>query len=166
MVDPQWNILYWGSKWNWHTLWWSAVGCEWRTTSVYFGITYVYVIPSRFPVFVVEPQYQQRDFLFLLKVSFEGHIQILKKSCWFKIWMGFVWPMLIKLGTSSIWGFLNLPVWCPLGSYVNMLVTTQWPLKRAAHLTSLVWFCLLWSAESLMELSALYIRSVRFSHFF
>ena len=26
----------------------------------------------------------------------------------------------------------------------NMLVTTQWPLKRAAHLTVLVWVCVLW----------------------
>ena len=25
-----------------------------------------------------------------------------------------------------------------------MLVTTEWPLKRAAHLTSLVWVCVLW----------------------
>ena len=25
-----------------------------------------------------------------------------------------------------------------------MLVTTQWPLKRAAHLTSLLWVCVLW----------------------
>ena len=25
-----------------------------------------------------------------------------------------------------------------------MLVTTQWPLKRGAHLTSLVWVCVLW----------------------
>ena len=25
-----------------------------------------------------------------------------------------------------------------------MVVTTQWPLKRAAHLTSLVWVCVLW----------------------
>ena len=29
-------------------------------------------------------------------------------------------------------------------AYANMLVTTQWPLKRAAHLTSLVWVCVLW----------------------
>ena len=57
MVDPQWNIWYWGSKWNWHTVCWSAVGCEWGTTSVYFGITYVCFIPSRLPVFAVEPQY-------------------------------------------------------------------------------------------------------------
>ena len=52
MVDPQWNIWYWGSKWNLHTVCWSAVGCEWGTTSVYFGITYVCFIPSRLPVFV------------------------------------------------------------------------------------------------------------------
>ena len=58
----------------------SPVTGEWGTTYVYFGITYVCFIPSRLPVFVVEPQYQHRDLSFLLKVSFEGHIQILKKD--------------------------------------------------------------------------------------
>ena len=107
MVDPKWNIWYWGSKWNLHTVCWSVVGCEWGTTSVYFGITYVCFIPSRLPVFAVESQYQLWDFLFLSKVSFAGHIQNLSKiSCWFKIWMGFVGPIFIKLWTSSIWGFL------------------------------------------------------------
>ena len=107
MVDTQWNIWYWGSKWNLHTVCWSAVGCEWGTTSVYFGITYVCFIPSRLPVFAVEPQYLLQYFLFLWKVSFELHIKNLQKiSCWFKIWMGFVGPILIKLWTSSIWGFL------------------------------------------------------------
>ena len=106
MVDPQWDIWYWGSKWNLHTVCWSAFGCEWGTTSVYFGITYVCFVPSRLPVFVVEPQYLLQDFLFLSKVSFEGHIQNLQKiSCWFKIWMRFVGPILIKLWTSCIWGF-------------------------------------------------------------
>ena len=37
-----------------------------------------------------------------------------------------------------------------------MLATTQWPLERAAHLTSLVWVCVLWLPESLMDLSALW----------
>ena len=97
MVDPQWDIWYWGSKWNLHTDCWSAVGDEWGTTSVYFGITYVCFIPSRLPVFAVEPQYLLQDFLFLSKVSFEGHIQNLQKiSCWFKVWMEFVGPILIK----------------------------------------------------------------------
>ena len=96
MVDPQWDIWYWGSKWNLHTVCWSAVGCEWGTTSVYFGITYVCFVPSRLPVFAVEPQYLLQDFLFLSKVSFEGHVQNLQKiSCWFKIWMRFVGPILI-----------------------------------------------------------------------
>ena len=107
MVDPQWHIWYWGSKWNLDTVCWSAVGCEWCTTSVYFGITYVCFIPSTLPIFPVESQYLLQDFSFLSKVSFEEHIQNLQKiSCWFKIWMGFVGPILIKLWTSSIWGFL------------------------------------------------------------
>ena len=106
MVDPQWDIWYWGSQRNLHTVCWSAVGCEWGTTSVYFGITYVCLIPSRLPVFAVEPQYLLQDFLFLSKVSFEGHIQNLQKiSCWFKTWMRFVGPILIKLWTSCFWGF-------------------------------------------------------------
>ena len=106
MVDPQWDIWYWGSKWNLHTVWWSAVGCEWGTTSVYFGIIYVCFVTSRLPVFAVEPQYLLQDFLFLSKISFEGHIQNLKFFlCWFKIWMKFVGPILIKLWTSCIWGF-------------------------------------------------------------
>ena len=149
MVDPQWNIWYWGSKWNLHTICWSAVGCEWGTTSVYFGITYVCFIPSRLPALAVEPQYLLQYFLFLSKVSFELHIQNLQKiSCCFKIWMGFVGPILIKLWPLSIWGFLF--------AYANMLVTTQWPLKRAAtspHLSGFVFYgCL----ESLTELSALW----------
>ena len=64
MVDPQWNILYWGSKWNLHTVCWSAVGCEWGTTSVYFEITYVSFNPSGLPVFVVEPQYLLQYFFY------------------------------------------------------------------------------------------------------
>ena len=67
MVDPQWNILYWGSKWNLHTVCWGAVGCEWGTTSVYFGITYFCFIPSRLPVFAVEPEYKHRDFFIFVK---------------------------------------------------------------------------------------------------
>ena len=67
---------------------------KWGTTSVYFGITYVWFVPSRLPVFTVEPQYQYH-FLFLSKVSFEGHKQNLQKnSCRFTTWMGFVGQIL------------------------------------------------------------------------
>ena len=51
----------------------------------------------------------------------------------------------------------------PLGiAYANMLATTQWPLERATHLTSLVWVCVLWLPESLMDLSALCISHNRY----
>ena len=159
MVDPQWHIWCWGSKWNLHTVCWSAVGCEWCTTSVYFGITYVCIIPSRLPVFAVEPRYLLQDFSFLSKVSFGEHIQNLQKnSCWFKIWMGFVGPMLIKLWTSSIWGFLLLPLWWPIGNCLcKHAGDHSGPPKRAAHPTSLVWVCVLWLPESLMGLSVLWV---------
>ena len=45
-----------------------------------------------------------------------------------------------------------------------MLVTTQWPLERAAHLTSLVWVCVLWLPESLTDLSALWIFLIHFCY--
>ena len=89
-VDPQWDIWYWGSKWDLHTVCWSAVGCEWGTTSVYLGITYVCFIPSRLPVFAVEPQYLLQDFLFLSKVSFEEQIQNLQK---FHVGLKFEWGL-------------------------------------------------------------------------
>ena len=79
-LDPQWNIWYWGSKWNVHTVCRDAVGCGWATTSVYFRITYVCFIPSRLPVFAVEPRYRLQYFLFLCKESFEGHTQHLQKN--------------------------------------------------------------------------------------
>ena len=90
MVDPQWDIWYLGSKWNLHTVCWSVVGCEWGTTSVYFGITYVCFVPSRLPVFAIEPQYLLQDFSFLSKVPFEGHIQNLQK---FPVGLKFEWGL-------------------------------------------------------------------------
>ena len=106
MVDPQWNIWYWGSKWNLHTVCWSAVSCEWGTTSVYFGIIYVCFIPSELTVYALSRCTNFEILYFLSKVSFEGHKENLLKISWFKIWMGFVGPIFIKLWTSSIWGFL------------------------------------------------------------
>ena len=162
MVDPQWDIWYWGSKWNLHTVCWSAVGCEWGTTSVYFGITYVCFVLSRLPVFAVEPQYLLQDFSFLSKVSFEGHIQNLQK---FHVGLKFEWGLWDQYWLScerlAFEVFLSCLFDGPLGiAYANMLATTQWPLERAVHLTSLVWVCVLWLPESLMDLSALWIKQV------
>ena len=71
--------------------------------------------------------------------------KIIKKSCWFKIWMVFVGQILIKLRTSSIWGFLMLFL---IVTYANVLVTTQWPLNHPPHLTSFVWVCVEWMSKS------------------
>ena len=147
MVDPQWNIWYWGSKWNLHTVCWSAVGCEWGTTSVYFGITYVCFIPSRLPVFAVEPQYLlQYFFYFCQKYHLNYTYKIFKK---FHVGLKFEWGLQDQYWLScerlpfEVF-FICLCEGLPGIAYANMLVTTQWPLKRAAHLTSLVWVCVLW----------------------
>ena len=55
MVEPQSNMLYWGSQCNFQTVSWKSVDCEWGTASVYFGITYVSFFPVIHPVFVVVP---------------------------------------------------------------------------------------------------------------
>ena len=90
MVDPQWDIWYWGSKWNLHTVCWSVVGCEWGTTSVYFGITYVCFVPSRLPVFTVEPQYLLQDFFFGQKYHLKDTYKIFKK---FHVGLKFEWGL-------------------------------------------------------------------------
>ena len=85
-------------------------------------------------------------FYFCQKYHLNYTYKIFKKiSCWFKIWMGFVRPILIKLWTSSIWGFLQLPLWRSPGNCLCKLagdhsVTTE----ACSHLTSLVWVCVLW----------------------
>ena len=156
MVDPQWNIWYWGSKWNLHTVCWKAVGCELGTTSVYFGITYVCFIPSRLPVFAVEPQnLHQYFFLFLSKVSFELHIQNLQKiSCWFKIWTNIDEVLNVFHLRFSLVASLKV-------SRELLMQTCWWPLSdhwsvqpTSLHLSGFVFYgCL----ESLTELSALWV---------
>ena len=55
--------------------------------------------------------------------------------------MGSVAQLLIKLEMSSIWGFLQFFLCCPLAiTYANMLVATLWPLRHAPHLQSCVWY--------------------------
>ena len=95
--------------------------------------------------FAVEPQYRHQIFLVLSKVSFEGHIQNLQKiSCWLKILMGFVGPILIKLWTSSIWGFL---VACVTAFWELLIQKCWWPLGdhwseqlTSPHLSGFVWY--------------------------
>ena len=56
---------------------------------------------------LLSPSTDFKIFYFCQKYHLKDTYRILKKiSCWFKIWMGFVVPILIKFWTSSIWGFL------------------------------------------------------------
>ena len=96
-VDPQCNILYWGSKWNLRTVCWGAVGCEGGTTTeaqryhckydftpwVLFYRCKIYFTAVRFillpPVLFSPPQvlcycreiyFNAASFIFLLRVLF------------------------------------------------------------------------------------------------
>ena len=46
MIDPQYNMLYSGSKWIFHTICRGAVGCDWGTASVYSGSSSVCLFPE------------------------------------------------------------------------------------------------------------------------
>ena len=154
MVGPQWTIGYWWSKWNLHIVCWGGVGCEWGQTAVYFGIFWdICFIPSKLSVFAVEPQCWHQDLLILVK-SVIWHIQNIKKI---HVGLEFEWGLYNQYWLS--WECLSFGVFfsclCDvfLGvTYANMLMTTQWPLKHAAQLTSLVWVCVVWRSESLLEL--------------
>ena len=109
-------MLYWKSKCIFHTVYWGTIDCEWETTYVYFGVTYVCFIPRILPVFAVGPQYQHRFFLCQRYHLKDTNKILTKVPCWFQTWKRCVGQTLIKLETSFIWGFLPSPLWYLLGS--------------------------------------------------
>ena len=55
--------------------------------------------------------------------------------------MGSVGQILVKLETSFVFEVSSVALWCTLGvTWANMLVATQWPLKRAPPLHGSVWY--------------------------
>ena len=62
VVDPQRIMLYWRSRYIFYIVCWGAGGCEWGTTSVYFGNSCVCFIPRMIPAFIVRPQHRHRFF--------------------------------------------------------------------------------------------------------
>ena len=68
MVDPQWYMLYWGSRCILHTACWGGVGCEWGTISVYFGITYICFILEYSLSFVCSPSTNIDFFIYVKNI--------------------------------------------------------------------------------------------------
>ena len=133
MVDPQWNMFYWGPRCNSHTACWGAVWRKWGTTSVC-----VCFIPrmslSCGPSTYIDLFYLRQ------RRTFEGHKQNPQEiPCRFKMWMGFVGQILIKFETSFIRGFPQFPFDVLLGiTSANTLVGPQWPPTRSPPLHSSV----------------------------
>ena len=111
MVDTLKNMLCYGFKRILHVIYCGVVGCEF---TVYLEITNVCFIPSWLHVFAVGPQYQYLICYSVNNITWKTHTKSSENSCRFKTWMDFQEQKLVNLGTSSIWGFLQLPVWCPL----------------------------------------------------
>ena len=90
-VDPQWDIWYWGSKWNLHTVCWSAIGCEWGTTSVYFGITNMFALSLvEFLSLLLSPSTYFKIFYFCQKYHLKDTYKIFKK---FHVGLKFEWGL-------------------------------------------------------------------------
>ena len=108
---------------------------------------------------LLSPLYRHEDFYFCQKYHLKDTYKIFKKFMlveWclqHKYWLSCECLPFEAFFSYLCEGLLGI-------TYANMPVTTQWPLKRAAHLPSLVWVCVVWRPESLMELSVLCVRNI------
>ena len=92
VVDPQWNMLFWRPRWNFHTVCWGPVCCEWGTTSVYFRITCVCFISKILLVFAMGPKNQYH--FYLCQKAFE--------------WNKKIFPCRFRTGMDKYWWSLKL----------------------------------------------------------
>ena len=137
MVDPQWNIWYWGPS-------------EICRQSAEMRLTVSGAQPL-FTLGLLMFALSLADFLSLL-LSPSTDIKIFFYFCQeyhlkdtHKIWMGLKDQYWLSWERLPFGVFISCLCDGLLGvTYANMLVTTKWPLKRAAHLTSLVWVCVVW----------------------
>ena len=137
------NILYGRSKWIFHTVCWGVVGCKWGTTSVYCAC----FITSRLPVFALGRQYQHLNLYYCQEYHLKDTHKIFKNHVGLKLeWV--CRTNIDYVGNFFHLRFSSIPLDALLGvTYANMLVATQWPLKRAPHLTCqsyLRYVCILW----------------------
>ena len=114
------------------------------------------------PVFAMGPQFQQRFFNSFQKYHWKDTNKILKKNtCMCKIWMGFLGQIFIELETSLVRGFLQLPLWWPLGNDLWKHAGGHSVTNEAC--TSLAWVCVIRRSGSSLELSALCLELI-FQH--
>ena len=133
-------MLYWGSKCN--SIQSAEVGLAVSGGQHLFtlGLPMLALSLKYFLSFLWGPS-TNIDFWCVKNIIWKTQPKSSKNSCRFKIWMGFVRQILIKMETFSIRGFLQLPLDILLGvTWANMLVATQWPLKRAPPLRGYVWY--------------------------
>ena len=118
MVDPQWNMFYWGFRCSFYIVSWGAVGCKWGQPLFTLGLHMFALSLEYFLSLPCNPS-SYIDFF-----GQKYHFEVLKKipqhiSCRFDTRIEFVGQILVKLEMSFIRGFLQLLLWCPLGSNLS-----------------------------------------------
>ena len=107
------------------------------TTSVYYGIAYVFLIPSRLPVLLWAPSTNN---FFFKSTILRTHTKSWKNPCRFKNWIGFVGQIsweLLPLGFSYV---AVCPLRCNLCKYLGGHSVTTEPCS-SPHFTRRCLWC-------------------------
>ena len=153
MVDPQWNMFYWGFRCNFYIVSWGAVGCKWGQPLFTLGLHMFALSLEYFMSLPCNPS-SYIDFC-----GQKYHFEVLKKipqhiSCRFDTRIEFVGQILVKLEMSFIRGFLQLLLWCPLGSNLSKHADGHSLTTKGCTFLSQV--CVVWRSDSSLELFALW----------
>ena len=142
MADPRWNVLYWGSSWIVVTVCRGAVGCEWGQPLFILGLLMLAISLECFLSLPCGPSTNIDCFVYVKHIIWRTQtifLQLIK--CRFKTWVRFVGQIVIMLENLSFEVFFSCSFYVLfVVTYANMLVDTQWPLKRAPHLQRPVWY--------------------------
>ena len=156
-------MLYRRSMNSIYTICWSAVGCEWPITCVYYGLP---VYTSSLEYFLPLPCDVKKPEAFYLCQKY--HLKDTKYSpkspCRFKLELGLKDKYQLSWKRLSFEVFMSCPLDVLLGLtfaniffITNILVATQWPLKRGTNLQGAVWYGSLeadWSYKNIVRHTA------------
>ena len=156
MVDTQWNILYWGSRWIFHATCWGGVGCEWGKTYVYLGLP---MFALSLYCFLYLPWAPSTNIDFCIDVKniiWRTKHTIFEK---FHVVLEPEWPLWDKCWLS--WKHLQFEVFfrCrwPLSDQWSVHPTFWWYSVTTEACTSPAKVCVVWRSGSWLELSVLWL---------
>ena len=105
MRVPHLDISRWGSSWIFHTLSWSAVHCEWGTTSVCLGNNYACSAPGGLPVINRGPKCQHKKIIIVRGIIWISPSKFMKKIMQIQTLNGCYRTNIDEVGNIFYWGF-------------------------------------------------------------